>query len=125
MEVVRTERGATAMLVRAVGAGVMGVRGIQHSALSIQPFTHLLSSRHRHSKHPYRRSRRAGRMGDVALRLGECRLGRRAALDNKHPLAVPNLAYFEEKCKISLHICNFFRIFAPEIVNHQRLTTND
>ena len=36
-------------------------------------------------------------MGYYALRIGERRIGRSVPLDDKHPLALPNLAFFKKK----------------------------
>lgn len=89
-----TEFGAVDLLVCAIGAGAMGVRSLQFSAINYQFFIHLLSPRNDHTECADSGSGCTRSMGDRGLRIDERCLCRRSAVGDKHPPSMPRMVLF-------------------------------
>ena len=89
-----TEFGAVGLLVCAIGAGAMGVRSLQFSAISYQFFIYLLPSRDNHAECADCGSGRTRRMGDSGVWYSECCFGRSDLMGHKYATSLPSLAIY-------------------------------
>ena len=100
-----TEFGAVGLLVCAIGAGAMGVRSLQFSAISYQFFIYLLPSRDDNAECADCGSGRTRRMGDSGVWYSKCCVGGSDLMGHKYVIALSDLAFFTQKTIIYLHIC--------------------
>ena len=90
----RAEFGAVGLLVCAIGAGAVGIRSLQFSAISYQLFIYLLPSRDDNSECADCGSGRTRRMGDSGVWYGKCCVGGSVVMGNKHVIALSDLAFY-------------------------------
>ena len=97
-----TEFGAVGLLVRAVGARAVGIRSLQFSAISYQFFIYLLPSRDNNAECADSGSGRTRCLGDSGVWYSKCCVGGSVVMGNKHVIALSDLAFFTQKCKINV-----------------------